>query len=651
MSVSKLRNLIGLVSVCFAYCISIAFPNRLWADDAYHSWLRKQLVDQFHVAGGTWVLANNETDDLTAFHSYGDATTRLVEVDQQPFSRAIRVTSANALQFRWDRAALLDSRAAVKQGDTGLLVFWVRCVSAEAAHGLFAVQVRQAVSPYHASLDKLIAPGPDWQRWFVPFEMQDALSAGDCAVVFQTGAMAQTLEFGGVALINFGNSRTVDDLAALQTRADEDYPGRDARAAWRTAAQERISRHRMADIVVQVVDQDGQPVAGATVNVEMQKHAFGFGSAIDTKFIADQSANGVKYREKILNLDGHGHGFNIVTDDGQLQWLPWETSNAEMLDTLAWVKQNQLDIRGHSLVWPRNQWPVPDDVIEKIEDTNYVDARVRRHISDMLTNPKINHQLVAWDFVNELAHERSFSESFAKLSKYPTGDEVFADWLRLADSLEPRARMFYNEYGLLSEGGANVGFQKAHQNLVRLLQTQSDDKLDGIGLQSHLNLPLAGPERVYDLLDEYARAFPQLEIQITEYDLDIGNEELAADYLGDFMTAVFSHPGTTAFIMWGFWDGGHWLHNAPLFREDWTAKPAYDKYVGLVFDQWWTGKTGQTDARGSYSTRGFLGEYEVAVARGGKTIKTNARVTAGKNALTITIPGADSTPTEHRRSR
>jgi len=27
-------------------------------------------------------------------------------------------------------------------------------------------------------------------------------------------------------------------------------------------------------------------------------------------------------------------------------------------------------------------------------------------------------------------------------------------------------------------------------------------------------------------------------------------------------------------VIWGYWDGSHWLDNAPFYREDWSEKPS-----------------------------------------------------------------------------
>jgi len=45
----------------------------------------------------------------------------------------------------------------------------------------------------------------------------------------------------------------------------------------------------------------------------------------------------------------------------------------------------------------------------------------------------------------------------------------------------------------------------------------------------------------------------------------------------------------------------------------------YDIYRDLVFNKWWTNASGKTNRTGAYSTRGFLGEYDIEVKSGAKT--------------------------------
>ena len=138
-------------------------------------------------------------------------------------------------------------------------------------------------------------------------------------------------------------------------------------------------------------------------------------------------------------------------------------------------------------------------------------------------------------------------------------------------------------------------------------------QLDGIGFQGHIGGFPNSIYEVYNTLEDFYATFG-LTAKITEYDTDEAvDDELAATYLRDFLTIVFSHESTDGFLMWGFWDGAHWHGNAPLFYQDWSLKPAGEAFIDMVFNEWWTQESGQTNSSGFFTTRGFKGTYKITI--------------------------------------
>ena len=50
----------------------------------------------------------------------------------------------------------------------------------------------------------------------------------------------------------------------------------------------------------------------------------------------------------------------------------------------------------------------------------------------------------------------------------------------------------------------------------------------------------------------------------------------------DLLEAAFEHTAVDGFIMWGFWDPGHWRGNGPLFDEFWNVKAEAAPWFDLV---------------------------------------------------------------------
>lgn len=89
--------------------------------------------------------------------------------------------------------------------------------------------------------------------------------------------------------------------------------------------------------------------------------------------------------------------------------------------------------------------------------------------------------------------------------------------------------------------------------------------------------------------------------------------------------------------MWGFWDGSHWKHNAPLYRNDFSLKPAGQVVRDFALKTWRTDESGKTDAHGAFTTRAFLGEYEVAVSAGASRKVTKAKLESGGGDVVVTV--------------
>jgi hypothetical protein len=152
-------------------------------------------------------------------------------------------------------------------------------------------------------------------------------------------------------------------------------------------------------------------------------------------------------------------------------------------------------------------------------------------------------------------------------------------------------------------------------------------------MQCHFDSLLTGPEDMLAILDRYAKY--GMPIWATEYDVDIDDEEVSGRFTGDFYTTLFSHPSVEGIVMWGFWDGIHWKSNAPMYRQDWSLKPSGEAIRELLLKTWSTDIEGTTDAEGTFSTCGFLGEYEIQVSTAGKTISTNAQLKGGGSDIVI----------------
>jgi GH35 family endo-1,4-beta-xylanase len=512
------------------------------------------------------------------------------------------------------------SAVPVHAGDVLFARFYLRGESkAETGAGSTELAIQQG-GPEYRNLALLGgSAGPDWRPFSLRFiATKDNIGgveipAGKANVLFRLGYGPQTIEIGGVEILDFGNKVRLEDLP----RQAVSYPGSEPNAPWRKAAEERIERIRKADLTVLVTDSAGRPVPGATVSVNMRRHAFGFGSAVAADEILARTPDGEKYRETILKY------FNKAVMENDLKWGGWEKSPRRAIDGVKWLRDHGIAVRGHNLVWPawRN---LPKDLQSLKNDPAALRKRVDDHILDEVT--AMRGQCVEWDVINEPFANHDLMDIL--------GNDAMLEWFRLAHQADPAAKLFINDYDTVESGRPNNPHTDAYEETIRYLLGHGAP-LSGIGIQSHFSSNVPAPAAVLEGLDRFAKLGP--EIEITEHDIDVTDEQLQADYTRDYMTLAFSHPAVTGFLSWGFWEGRHWKPDAAYFRKDWSIKPAGKAWIDLVFNKWWTRASGQTGAQGAYTTRGFLGDYEITATRGGKSKTVPFTLTKSSPRVNVVI--------------
>jgi GH35 family endo-1,4-beta-xylanase len=186
---------------------------------------------------------------------------------------------------------------------------------------------------------------------------------------------------------------------------------------------------------------------------------------------------------------------------------------------------------------------------------------------------------------------------------------VLTQFFRTAREADSAAKLYLNDYSILETGGFDVPHQDHFEKTIRQLLADKAP-LDCIGIQGHFSEDLTDIPRLWEVLDRYRKS--GLPILITEFDINTHDEQLAADYTRDFLTAMFAHESVNGVLTWGFWEKRHWIPNAALYRADWSPRPAAIEWEHLVRKEWWTDVEAATDASGVAKVRGFLGEYEIA---------------------------------------
>lgn len=318
-----------------------------------------------------------------------------------------------------------------------------------------------------------------------------------------------------------------------------------------------------------------------------------FGSAMSARQINDP-----KYREIILRE------CSTIVAENECKWYSinrtpdvWNFKPYDDLVTFA--KENDLTMRGHTLLWHRKKWS-PDWVNElEFGSAKETEAFVENYVSQVAK--RHDPFIYAWDVVNEaidpatgLFRETSLS---AKM-----GENLIDFCFDLAKQHAPNARLVYNDFMSWESNSA-----EHRDGVLRLLERliERGVPIEGLGMQSHSN---------YEMPDEFTSekqkqwiAFCDevvgmgLEIYITEYDVndtrmgpDIATRDTAiASYTEDYLDIMLSYPQLKEILIWGMVDHQNWLQGflprtdgvlkrPTLYDEDYQPKAVRDAVANAL---------------------------------------------------------------------
>lgn len=626
-----------ILLITLSASLFLANAGFLRAQDAYHSNLRGQLQTEYGLPPGAWVLHDTEAATLAADFSYGSLQHGDADAADQDFTKKVLLNVDLVDGPQWNTGYGINNVNSLNAGDRCLLVFWAKAEG----EGKVSLAIQNSTT-FQSELYITMPVDDGWRQYLFPFEASEGFDAGGLQFQFQLNWMDQQLEIGGIAVLNYGAAVELEDLPRVLN--NEFYDGYQADAPWRAEAAQRIEQIRKADLGIEVVDAGGMPLADASVQVRMLEHEFGFGTAVAAHLFAGNSRQNAVYEQRLLDLDGQGHRFNCVVFENATKWRAWEqnwfgVNQSQKAQTVQWLNDRGIKLRGHTLIWP--SWNnLPDDIFDNQGNADYITNRVLGHIEDILTFPGMEDGFTDWDVLNEISVLNDLANAVQGAPGYPTGREIYVDIIKKFKEVDPDGITYINDYTTFG-GGSSA---EAYADLKNYLQEIVDAglEIDGVGFQGHIGAYPTGLPRLYDILEDFYTTFGT-EAKITEFDMNpLVDDELAAQYLRDFYTLSFSHPSVNAILMWGFWDGAHWFDNAPMFRQDWSLKPAGEVFLDLVFEEWWTEESGLTGPDGAFDLRGFKGRYEIVVGCPGATLTDTIDLTSNTE-LTIDCSMAVST--------
>ena len=345
-----------------------------------------------------------------------------------------------------------------------------------------------------------------------------------------------------------------------------------------------------------------------------------------------------KYREVFLE------NFNFSVAGNVMKWYSNGESGTDFDDAdrwHQWHKDNNIPVRGHTLLWGRGQETNSSnsremhdrESVENLMESGQFEAaklRIKSRIQGIVSH--YSGEIDEWDFNNELwnfdKYRKEFDgqTSFKTGSHGPSGDSILAEFEDWAREANPNIKLYHNDYNIITQSSTSNATK--YKNLIQDLRDNHGVDVDGVGVQGHFG-SYRTKEHItncFNILDDLG-----LPIKVTEF--DSGNDSMSdaqrANLLENLYRASFEHEMVEAVIMWGFWSGCHWRRaKAPwqyvgyqrndydLSNDDptqWIETPQVDRYQDLVFGEWWTDTDLVTDEYGNIELSAFAGEYDIEI--------------------------------------
>ncbi len=526
-------------------------------------------------------------------------TYKQIEVEGQPFTTAWEVDCTslppNAYDFQLE-PPMFEEKCEVD--DIMLMEFYFRTIKAQHEDGqaVITAKVEANGNGYLKTMSEVLSAGDDWFLVHLPFRVQrlNSLPTIRPAIVF--GSRIQKLQIGGFRIVNFKDTVTMDqfDNGTDEKLAIEEVYNPNVQ--WRNEALDRIEKIRKDDIVVKVVDKRGNPIKDATVDVSMFEHEFKLGTSIHNDTMGHMSED----PDIKTEFDLISKYFNYFVCETAHKWSGYSNGRFAARQLMDQLEKKGVKARYHASIWDAEK-NLPIAVRPLVNDKAAIEARIDKHFEAIYDD---YGDIRDWDIMNE--------SQFSNLLRTKYGWEVYDDWYehayrRLGDGV----RYQYNE---TAHGGGWT-------EIVDYLE-ENAPAANSYGIQSHLR---------FGVIEDRLSIFKDLEDRglrgmVTEFDIDEDDPILQGGNARDYIIATFASPAMDGLIMWGYEDGYHWLKNSALMNRQDELKPCGEQFVDLFYNKWWTQESGKTGDDGIYSVKGYFGDYDITVTKGGATISTVAHL-------------------------
>ena len=287
----------------------------------------------------------------------------------------------------------------------------------------------------------------------------------------------------------------------------------------------------------------------------------------------------------------HPRECGILVCENETKWVALRPNPAEYSFYLAdrmvdWALANNMQMRGHTLLWQKTQyfpkWLVNYDFGAR--PAAEAERLLREHITTVCRH--FGTRIFTYDVVNEAVDEITGEIRQTPITKY-LGDNAIDICFDAARAAAPHAKLVYNDYM-----GWGPGSARHRDGVLRLLARLKTNKapVHLLGVQSHIgpgtNVESQGPN-TFSAADQAAwkqfldaAVAMDLRLALTEFDVSERGtppgiperDRFMADLARRYLDFMFAYRQTDYLMAWGMMDHYSWLQNFGGKRPDGMLK-------------------------------------------------------------------------------
>jgi len=210
---------------------------------------------------------------------------------------------------------------------------------------------------------------------------------------------------------------------------------------------------------------------------------FLIGAAGDLRGYSDSELANIKANYDILTPENCMKPQPIHPSEDRYSW---RTPDA----LVKWCQDNDIKVWGHTLLWhaQTGRWFFRPGADGQPVTRELAMARLKDHIMTVVGRYK--GRVLGWDVVNEAISDRGSgkTENLRNFGWYrQIGPDVLTLAFKWAHEADPKAELYYNDYGIESGAVKNTGKHASSMLLLKRLIAEGAP-IHGVGIQGHWHL-------------------------------------------------------------------------------------------------------------------------------------------------------------------